>query len=326
MPIPLIAAGLIAAGAATGGPGAVLLGKGARDLKRAKQQSSMAAERYSSRRTSFDKRVERTNHGLRAYGKLQEAARDDVVLRMGEFLRRHQRQVRESESLLVDGIHVSVGQVSGGTGLDVDAISWVRGIVGSTVAGSGAAVGVTAAASTFGVASTGAAISGLSGAAAQSATLAFLGGGSLAAGGGGMALGATALNVVTAGPALLVSGLVVSGNGQKALTQAKEIEVKVSKACAELDEQSARLDGVDSRVTELRSLMTGLRTRALVALDELESEPFEPAIHAQRFQRAMILVMAVRDTATTPVLTSDGDLSDESAGLKIKYRSLREED
>lgn len=326
MPIPLIAAGLIAAGAATGGPGAVLLGKGARDLKRAKKQSSMAAERYSSRRTSFEKRVERTNHGLRAYGQLQEAARDDVVLRMGEFLRRHQRQVRESESLLVDGIHVSVGQVSGGTGLDVDAISWVRGIVGSTVAGSGAAVGVTAAASTFGVASTGAAISGLSGAAAQSATLAFLGGGSLAAGGGGMALGATALNVVTAGPALLVSGLVVSGKGQKALTQAKEIEVKVSKACAELDEKSARLDGVDSRVTELRSLMTGLRTRALVALDELESEPFEPAIHAQRFQRAMILVMAVRDTATTPVLTSDGDLSDESAGLKIKYRSLREED
>ena len=44
-------------------------------------------------------------------------------------------------------------------------------------------------ATTFGVASTGAAISALSGAAATNAALAWLGGGALAAGGGGMAAG-----------------------------------------------------------------------------------------------------------------------------------------
>ena len=55
-----------------------------------------------------------------------------------------------------------------------------------------AALGPTAAmgvATTFGVASTGTAISALSGAAATNAALAWLGGGALAAGGGGMAAG-----------------------------------------------------------------------------------------------------------------------------------------
>ena len=53
---------------------------------------------------------------------------------------------------------------------------------------------------TFGTAGTGAAISGLSGVAATNATLAVMGGGTLAAGGGGMALGAT---VLTGGAALV---------------------------------------------------------------------------------------------------------------------------
>lgn len=326
MPIPLIAAVLIAAGTATGGPGAVLLGKGARDFKRAKQQAKTALDRYTTRRATFDERVDRTNRALRKFGDDQVRARDEVVVRMGEFLRRNRRKVRESEALLVDGIHVSVGQVSGATRLDLDAVAWVRGVIGSAAAGSGAAVGVSAAAGTFGVASTGAAISGLSGAAAQSATLAFLGGGSLAAGGGGMALGATALNVVTAGPALLISGLVVSGQGQKALTQGKEIEVKLARESAKLDEMSVRLDGIDARITELRSLLEGLSLRAVAALDDLEAQPFDPTEHAEQFQKAMVLVVAVRDTATAPIITSDGDLSDESAGLTIKYRSLTEED
>lgn len=73
--------------------------------------------------------------------------------------------------------------------------------VGQGAAGIGAgmavaALGPTAAmgvATTFGVASTGTAISALSGAAATNAALAWLGGGALAAGGGGMAAGSASL-------------------------------------------------------------------------------------------------------------------------------------
>lgn len=68
-------------------------------------------------------------------------------------------------------------------------VSMGSGAVGGVAAGSLAALGAYGAAMTLGVASTGAAISGLAGVAATNATLAFLGGGSLAAGGLGVAGG-----------------------------------------------------------------------------------------------------------------------------------------
>lgn len=64
-----------------------------------------------------------------------------------------------------------------------------------TASGAGAltSAGAWAAVSAFGVASTGTAIGGLSGAAASNAALAWFGGGSLATGGGGMALGSVVI-------------------------------------------------------------------------------------------------------------------------------------
>lgn len=80
-----------------------------------------------------------------------------------------------------------------------------------------AALGPTAAmgiATTFGVASTGTAISALSGAAATNAALAWLGGGALAVGGGGMAAGnaflalAGPIGWAIAGASLVTSGII----------------------------------------------------------------------------------------------------------------------
>lgn len=92
---------------------------------------------------------------------------------------------------------------------------------GAGVAGAGVGVAVVTmgptvamgVATTFGVASTGTAISTLSGAAATNAALAWLGGGTLAAGGGGMAAGEAFLALAgpvgwaIAGVALITSGI-----------------------------------------------------------------------------------------------------------------------
>lgn len=106
--------------------------------------------------------------------------------------------------------------------IDTDYKTAVAKNAGGGVAGVGAgvavaALGPTAAmgiATTFGVASTGTAISALSGAAATNAALAWLGGGALAVGGGGMAAGNALLTLAgpvgwaIAGVALLTSGIV----------------------------------------------------------------------------------------------------------------------
>lgn len=98
-------------------------------------------------------------------------------------------------------------QVAQGTGTG---IALAGGSVAAAAMGPTLAMG---AATTFGVASTGTAISALSGAAATNAALAWLGGGALAIGGGGMAAGQAFLAMIgpvgwaIAGSALIVSGL-----------------------------------------------------------------------------------------------------------------------
>lgn len=325
MVLPLIPVALIAVGAITGGSGVAMGGKGALDIKKAKDELDRARDRYEERREQSVQRVAQTNDHVIGLGLEQKQALIDVVLRMAEFLRRHERQVRENERLLVDGIDVSTNLVVGPGGVDLNLGAWVAGLLGATGVAAGAGAGVTAAAGAVGVAGTGAAISGLSGVAAESAMLAWLGGGTLASGGGGMALGATALNVVTVGPALLMGGFVVMGQGQKALTKAREHTAQIAVAIAELDETDSRLDAVDKRVEELRSVLEELRSRAVNALDELESEPFDPQAHVERFQRAMTLTVAVRDVAAAQILDESGELTDESASLVVKYRDLAEE-
>lgn len=84
-----------------------------------------------------------------------------------------------------------------------------------------------------------------------------------------MALGATALNFVTIGPALLVGGLAVAGQGQRALTRAREKIIEVEVAMAQMDQVRATLEVIDKRISELRSVLDGLRDRGIAALDEL---------------------------------------------------------
>ena len=90
-----------------------------------------------------------------------------------------------------------------------------KGAVGVSAGVAVAALGPTAAmgiATTFGIASTGTAISTLSGAAATNAALAWLGGGALAAGGGGMAAGNAFLAL--AGPVgWAIAGVALVGSG-----------------------------------------------------------------------------------------------------------------
>jgi len=90
-------------------------------------------------------------------------------------------------------------------------------------AGSGTALAFGAYSGTMALAtaSTGTAIGTLSGAAATNATLAWLGGGSLAAGGFGMAGGMMVLGGIVAGPALAIFGHFVGNAGEEALNNAR---------------------------------------------------------------------------------------------------------
>lgn len=125
-----------------------------------------------------------------------------------------------------------------------------------------AALGPTAAmaiATAFGTASTGTAISALSGAAATNAALAWLGGGALAAGGGGMVAGNAFLAL--AGPigwgigaaAVIGGGIFAASQNKKAARQANEERVKIMKENEFLRSRAQMISKIINSTKSLRS-------------------------------------------------------------------------
>ena len=147
------------------------------------------------------------------------------------------------------------------------------GVAGAGVGVAVVALGPTAAmgvATTFGVASTGTAISTLTGAAATNAALAWLGGGAIASGGGGMIAGESLLALAgpigwaIAGVALLASGLAI----WKTMSDKKQIEAvftSISKrdirsyelAMVELNE---RIERIIDEGAKLKEAIEDIRT------------------------------------------------------------------
>ena len=126
-------------------------------------------------------------------------------------------------------------------------------------------------ATTFGTASTGAAISTLSGAAATNAALAWLGGGALAAGGGGMAAGNALLAM--AGPvgwtiagATLLTSIVLFAKKRVKLNKEKNEEIeKVKKNIEIIKEMDAGINVLLTKTSELRNGLNTAYTDCLSA-------------------------------------------------------------
>ncbi len=124
-------------------------------------------------------------------------------------------------------------------------------------------------ATTFGTASTGAAISTLSGVAATNAALAWLGGGALATGGGGMAAGNALLAL--AGPvgwsiagATLLTSIVLFAKKRTKLNKEKNEEIeKVKRNIEHIKEMNTKIGDLLDRTTSLRIKLNRAYTECL---------------------------------------------------------------
>lgn len=103
----------------------------------------------------------------------------------------------------------------------------------------------------FAAASTGTAINTLSGAAATNATLAWLGGGSIAAGGGGIAAGAAVLGGLIAIPALAVMGIFNHLSVNKQIKQIKEKEYEAFEMIDLMKKNLLAFDLIEKRSNEI---------------------------------------------------------------------------
>ena len=319
MPLPIIPV-VIAIGASVLGGGAVGVSGGVK-MKRASTAIADAQALHERELGKYRATEQVVQQAAGEYGERQLKAQTETLGAWVAWLEANERKVKRMQRPVVDGVEVQIPDIPA---LKAHVVEGLKLLSGGAGAAAGAYATYQAAlfgVGTFATASTGAAIGGLSGAAATNATLAWLGGGTLAAGGGGMALGAVMLSGIAAAPAVLLAGFTVGIQGEKAKTKAAEAAAQVDVAIAEMAVKGELLLSVRTRIAELRSVLDRTDARALDALERLTEVDFDPDAddHVLLFQRTALLMRAVGEIISTPIVDKEGRPTDESVRVKEKY-------
>ncbi|MXP52001.1 hypothetical protein FD737_02755 [Pantoea sp. Seng] len=220
MPIPIII-GTVAV--ASGIYGLVKGVSGAKDHSNAKDINENAQHMVDNISSKIESGRESTNKIIEDYGQRKLRAFNGVI---NEFISTFGRLKNVELTQSTELEKLNAGDFTGTTlsGLKQDyQMLKDAGLGLGAGMGSGAALAFGAYNGTMllATASTGTAISSLSGVAATNATLAWLGGGSLATGGFGMAGGMMVLGGIVAGPALAIFGHILGNKGEEALNNAR---------------------------------------------------------------------------------------------------------
>ena len=200
------------------------------------------------------------------------------------------------------------------------------GGLGGIAAGTLLAVGAFKAGTLIGVASTGTAIAGLSGAVATNATLAWLGGGALSAGGFGIAGGMAVLGGIVAGPALAIGGAFIAAKAEKVLNNARLNSAKALHFSKEGDKICTSLKDIQNRGLQINDLLLKLNNAMAKSAGEIEIilEYFGTDwknfnLNAKRkIGIAAQIAQAIKTVIDTPLLTEDGNLNDAPTKNALK--------
>lgn len=203
---------------------------------------------------------------------------------------------------------------------------------GAAVLGAGSLAGVGAYGGVLllGKASTGTAIGTLSGAAATNATLAWLGGGSIAAGGMGVAGGIIVLGGIVAGPILLVGGGLMHAKARKKLAQARANNATALKHTEEMGNAAALLESIKKIGVQYSDFIDAIVRHfdfSLAQLDyiiESEGNDFGSFTKLGKKKTWLCVEMAglIKSLLDTPLLTRNGTL--RRSALKKLNESRRE--
>ena len=209
----------------------------------------------------------------------------------------------------------------------------IEELAGGTVAalGSGALAGFGAfgGAGMLASASTGTAISSLSGVAATNATLAWFGGGSLAAGGLGMAGGMAVLGGIVAGPVLAVAGGIFAAKAETAKYEAEKNLAKSQVLAEEMNSARAVVQHIRLRVIEFKRTLIPLTEIFENILDELEKiveKNQDYSTYSEEHKKLVLTSLSIATTlknlCDTPIIDEDGQITRKSKRVLEKTKEF----
>lgn len=303
------------------GVGFVAASKGVSDMWDARSIAKKARVRHSAALDMLEIAQVPVHERVAEYGRCQLRAVTETLGSFADWIERNEMAVNRLAHDPVEGVQISVAELPDLKNEIRDARRWVSaGLAGgaaAAVAPQAAMLGVSSVAT----ASTGAAIASLNGAAATNATLAWLGGGSLASGGGGVAAGQAVLGLVAAAPAVFVGGIAVAVVGSKQKTSARVYAADIDVACQNIQAANELLPRIHDRISELSDVLRSLDVRAAASVEVLDSLDFDRDRDAAHFAETLQLSRAIREVVNTPVLDEEtGELTDVSLKIVRKYQ------
>ncbi|WP_406315770.1 hypothetical protein [Streptomyces sp. NBC_00118] len=223
--------------------------RGQRPVK-LRDQVAETRRRHAEITEKVAQRTKITQEHGEAFNLVHDAARDEFFLRFVELAESINGAPEpdgpgEEETESTDEVPTAIRVGAMSFGIANAIRSAAAGGAAGVAAGGAAAYGAFTAAAMFGTASTGTAISTLSGVAATNATLALLGGGTLAAGGSGMAGGILLLTGMVAAPAaaLAAAGFYVLRK-RRNKKEEERLRTEVEAADAALDQSQQGFDAM----------------------------------------------------------------------------------
>lgn len=327
MALPLI---LIGAAAIAGGAGIIFGVSAMDDFDEAERSNEEAEQTFKRAKKSLKRQRRATQEGLKDLGRQKVHLHENGLKPFVAAFSRIKS---------VDYTGVTLGEDSQVTKVETRdiqrTVTKMEELVGPGAAalGAGALAGLaTYGSGVLGTASTGTAIAGLSGAAATNATLAWLGGGSLAAGGAGMAGGAAVLGGIAFAPVLLVGGLVMNSKAKDALNDAESNLKKAELDAEAMKTAEVACRGIRQKAKEVWQVLNTLQCDhlddALPKLERLVSANADYSTYNDDQKHLVMHTAAVAKTAhlvsETPLLDEDGVVTKEiRRALKKANSSLR---
>lgn len=297
------------------------------DAGKLAKQNKRIHDRLTERHAGL---VEKNRQDFERLEDLRREVFDELVRPFAEALRRTKSVDLVDLESIGDPVTESLADVELRE-VRMNAAGAVGALSGGLVAGAGTGAVAFAAVGAFATASTGAAISGLSGAAATSATLAWLGGGSVAAGGGGVAAGQMVLAGLVAAPAAVALAAFVSWQGRRLRRSQREVSAQLRTVEAELRVAEERSRAVRERSGQVRRVLRDLATLVgprLAAYQELleHKDDYRDFDSAERADLAVLASLVTTTVAVlaTPVADENGIVTDlsrrvvDDARLRLK--------